>query len=648
MADKEKYTPLIDQLLEDREPAWKDLGLDEAKESGEEQLDRTHQYVDEDFTDDIAESASRHTPVWPTGKSSNLNDLKKQRLAEARSTHLDRMAHKDQAFSGVGGSAENWRNHEASSPQDYKNSFGDDESLFAEVTQSLEQAGKDNNLAENSAEKKAISDAEVKKYIHDLLNQGVSPAKIARKLAELELMNHQIGTRYLQDNAGLLGMAYLEPNTYMDKNSPTYERKKQGSDSNDCLRQAKQWKAAGIKPKAASVKQISACQGCQFFQKNGSQKTCGLYKLPIVANTKELTPIVNKLTAGVPEKLKRAALVNIANGNDGTKSPVMPKSPKTASSGISAPVVGHVDAQAKRANRVAPLSWDSSHVAKLHQKGHSLKAITAAAEKKFGTYPAAKALSGFVATLRPNVNGQVILAAADVKFLKERGVHAMNLVGAAKCACCKKIEKTAGFEKSMKASPLSRVPQNYVESNPDQLRRERLAASPEIDASVIEHYHKKGHSLEKIYKSAAAKVGSAKASKAVKDFIASLKNKPIKVALSQIDCTFLKNKLAVHNPIVGAAKCGTCVYRQGMHCGLTGGTLLTFPGMDKQGSTKKVATVSEGHKTGSVPEDGRSILAEFELTASSGRPGDTKMADIEYSGDFGDVQMPNSSKLGDF
>ena len=28
----------------------------------------------------------------------------------------------------------------------------------------------------------------------------------------------------MQRNAGLMGLAYLEPNTFMDKNSPTYER----------------------------------------------------------------------------------------------------------------------------------------------------------------------------------------------------------------------------------------------------------------------------------------------------------------------------------------------------------------------------------------------------------------------------------------
>ena len=191
------------------------------------------------------------------------------------------------------------------------------------------------------------------------------------------------------------------------------------------------------------------------------------------------------------------------------------------------------------------------------------------------------------------------------------------------------------------AEYLSRVPHvAFHESNPDQVRHEHRASKPELDASVIERYHKKGHSLAKIYKSAASKFGTAQASKAVKDFIATLKRKPIKVALSQIDCTLLKNKLADHNPIIGAPKCSSCSYRKGMHCGLTGGTLLSFPGMDR---------VSSNHKIGTgAPEDGRSILAEYDLMAATARPGDTKMADIEMNEDRpNDIQTGTHFEMGD-
>src|ERR1035437_8873534 len=84
-----------------------------------------------------------------------------------------------------------------------------------------------NNFKENSVSQKEWTDAQAQNYVKQLLNQGVSPSKVAaklKKLAEIELFNHQSATDYLQRNAGLMGLAYLEPNTYMDKSSPTYER----------------------------------------------------------------------------------------------------------------------------------------------------------------------------------------------------------------------------------------------------------------------------------------------------------------------------------------------------------------------------------------------------------------------------------------
>src|SRR5208282_685991 len=262
--EKKPYTSIVDAFLDDREPDWKDLGLKDAQDSGEEQLDRSHQYVDEEFMDDIAESASRHTPLWPSRTGSVEKNAQKDRLERARGTHLDRMAAKDQHISGVAGSNQNWRVQATQHQEDYSTKLGDDDSLFAEVTETLESAA---------------SSGKVEKYVHDLLNQGMAPSKIAaklKKLAEIELFNHQMATQYLQENAGLVGMAFLEPNTYMDKNSPTYEREKHGSTSNECVRQHEQWKKAGITPRAASVKQISACEGCQYFQKNGAAKSCNL------------------------------------------------------------------------------------------------------------------------------------------------------------------------------------------------------------------------------------------------------------------------------------------------------------------------------------------------------------------------------------
>jgi hypothetical protein len=347
--------------------------------------------------------------------------------------------------------------------------------------------------------------------------------------------------------------------------------------------------------------------------------------------------------------------------------------------------------------RVVATDFDSSHIAKLHEVGHSLRSIYRAADKRFGAFAAGKALREFVGSLKPNVNGQVVLAKADAEFLASVGLHSQAIVGSTKCASCAKHSAPDGIprqrtlvdelqklqvggvaqfgeytlvraqpdwytvhhrtgkgdkpvmsgsadqiikmlphatvsKKGMTAEYVSRVPHvAFHESNPDMLRTARVQQAPVLDASVIERYHKKGHSLEKIYKSATAKFGSAQASKAVKEFVASLKHKPIKVALSQIDCKFLKNKLADHNPIIGAPKCASCTYRNGMHCSLTGGTLLSFPNMDKTASNHKVG---EG-----APEDGRAILNEYDLMPNSGRPGDVKMADIDMNKDREDVHM---------
>src|SRR5208337_2447629 len=173
MADK-PFDSIIDAFLADREPEWKDLGLTDAKKSGDETLDRTHSLIDQDFVDEIAESASKHTPI-PPSKSATLTN---------------RLYEKEKAAPRVSAVQENWHKNAYPRQEEYANSYGDSDSLFNEVTMSLEQAASEGNLKENTADKKEVSDAAVQKYIRGLLNQGTSPAKVAQqleKLAELEL-----------------------------------------------------------------------------------------------------------------------------------------------------------------------------------------------------------------------------------------------------------------------------------------------------------------------------------------------------------------------------------------------------------------------------------------------------------------------------
>ena len=176
-----------------------------------------------------------------------------------------------------------------------------------------------------------------------------------------------------------------------------------------------------------------------------------------------------------------------------------------------------------------------------------------------------------------------------------------------------------------------RVGGKFAQRTMDAVRTQKTASAAVFNSDVVEKLHGAGHSIEKIFKGGANKVGSVQAKKAVIDFVNSIKNKPIKIALSQIDCTFLKNKLAVHNPIVGAAKCGSCSFRSGMHCGLTGGTLLSFPGMN--GTGKKTASDE-------AVRDGHSILNEYDLSSPVQGP-DIDMSEPERL----DVQVNKTFKM---
>ena len=205
---------------------------------------------------------------------------------------------------------------------------------------------------------------------------------------------------------------------------------KEASSSKDCVRQATAWKAAGITPRAKSVKQISACAGCTYFTKNGCEKTCNLYHLPVVGSTGELTKVINRMTAGVPAVSKKAALVQIAN-----QVGEHVQTRKTASS--EAPFVHQASYTHERQKGfVEPNHFSGVQVQKLHTAGHSLKAIASSAEKKFGALETSKAVREFIASLRKE-KGKIIMAKVDADYLKKIGIHNEAIVGAAKCASCK-------------------------------------------------------------------------------------------------------------------------------------------------------------------------------------------------------------------
>jgi hypothetical protein len=667
MAEKKnrQYDSIIDAILDEREPEWKDLGLGEAHASGEEQKDRTHQYVDKDFTDDIAESASRHTPVPPSKSAAH--------------TYEERIAEKEAAAPRIHSVTAYRRMDE------YKAKEGDNQSLMDEVTESVEKAYSNNNLAENSAAKKEVSDAQVFKYIRDLLNQGNSPAKVAaqlQKLAEIELFNHQSATDYLQRNAGLMGLAYLEPNTYMDKSSPTYEHT---ASSNDCVQQKRAWDKAGIKPQAHSVKQVSACQDCSYFKRNGSDKTCTLYRLPIVANEKELSQIVNHLTPGVPNNRKHAALVQIANG-DGKRAQTATQ--LLAQTELIKAADAKVSNQSKRASyeygdvREQNKHFSSEHVAKMHGKGASLEQIYKWATEKFGDVDTSFAFRGFVQSLRKDAKGKIVVASKDLKFLNSIGIRNASFEGKEKCASCEyhkkalspmldypetemesdikpcvncdadqshfsydehgevfctscgevqpiSVQDLNAYQMSGKtSSKAGRVEQKFASKTVDVVRSKQAEAKEVVVTSAkVRTLHQAGHSVEKIYKGAASKVGSVQARKAVASFVEDMKKRPGKVAVSESDRAFLVGKLGFKPEQVRMLDPQRRPVTQVVASVPDDQHLIAYPGMEKHAGEKKAV-------------DGYAILNEFDLM------GGHDMQDIDTSGPKRDeVEMNDTFKV---
>lgn len=426
--DRPIFASILDAILGDS-PDYSSAGLGEAKSSGDDLLD-----LGLSETDDLPlPNATRAASV-----KSQRNEGNRSRVGNIgiRSNKID------------------WRGKAAKEVSD--------DDILTDVTADLSET------ADAAIDRKTISDSELTNYIDNLLNAGVEPIKVAArldKLAELNIFNRTMGNDYLEGHSGTLGIAYLKPNTYMDSCTASYEKlTKQGS----VIR-------------AKSVKKISACEGCSYFKKEA--KNCNLYHLPIVANQKELLPIINNLTAGA--KNAKAELVKIAN---------------------------------REYDRVPK-------------------------EKK-----------------------------AEAVHRADQKVH---IGGTAK------VGKQVNF-----------------------------------DVEEVTKLHTAGKSIQSIYEFGMKKAGQVAAAKTIKEFVAGLKRTNTKIALSQIDCSLLKSKLATSNAIVGDKRCASCTYRNGMHCGLTGGTLVGFPGMDKMATQHKTSATS--------PKDGHKMLNDYEMAHS------LEVQDIEF------------------
>ena len=353
--------------------------------------------------------------------------------------------------------------------------------------------------------------------------------------------------------------------------------------------------------------------------------------MPLIANTEELTQIVNHLTPGVPAKRKHAALVAIANREDQHTQSF------NASTTMQTNMVKTADArvknQQKRASslfsddRENQVKFSSEHVGKMHDKGASLGQIYKWASGKFGDVDTSLAFRGFVQNFKKDAKGKIIVATNDLKFLQSIGIRNEAYQGAAKCASC-----PTHFIREVRASEENRGAQRadilYSQSTPEAVRSQRKEAKVTIvNADVVRKLHCAGHSLEKIFKGASVKVGSVQAKRAMTDFVAAMKKTPTKAGISESDRSFLVGKLGMKPESVRLLDPLRRPVNKVVASVPTDAHVMSYPGMGKQAGE-------------TVAKDGHSILAEYDLTNAKESP------DIDISGpNFEDVQINSTYKV---
>lgn len=127
----------------------------------------------------------------------------------------------------------------------------------------------------------------------------------------------------------------------------------------------------------------------------------------------------------------------------------------------------------------------------------------------------------------------------------------------------------------------------------------------EATAADVEKLLKEGATLAAAHSRIASVQGTPASLRAVKAYITSLKGSNQRINTEQVPCSLLKGKLASTEALLGSAKCKTCYARHGMACSITGGTLLSFPGMESVEVSKKASL--EGASLG------RDLVNEFEM-----------------------------------
>ena len=117
-------------------------------------------------------------------------------------------------------------------------------------------------------------------------------------------------------------------------------------------------------------------------------------------------------------------------------------------------------------------------------------------------------------------------------------------------------------------------------------------AAAEFTPKMVQASINEGKTLQEVYAAGKKAHGSALTERVVRTYLDALKKTGSRVNLASLDCKLLKGRLTASETILGKPACKTCTLRNGMHCAFTGGTLLTYPGMESAGA--KTASVKDG------------------------------------------------------
>lgn len=132
-------------------------------------------------------------------------------------------------------------------------------------------------------------------------------------------------------------------------------------------------------------------------------------------------------------------------------------------------------------------------------------------------------------------------------------------------------------------------------------------ASSDFNPKVVKASIAGGKTLSNVYAEAKKAHGSHKTELVIKAYLNGLKHSNERINTAAVDCSLLRKRLTASETLIGKSKCASCSYRQQMHCGYTGGTLLSYPGLGTGGAKRA------SRKDPEAP-DGNDIMAELGLT----------------------------------